>query len=192
MSETVKIPLDTANRDQLMYYARSILNIEVNDRCNSQTVRAKIQQASPSTTEIAVPANIGNAIHSAEDIAAEADSAEPGRALTTHFRDDPKVELMIQATTEGQRAKDVQLACQGDVLLVKRGARVSIPYRFYISCLCDGIETVAKDSDEINPQTGLPIKEWVDQHSYPFQIYSLPSDAEIAAWDKRVSGVQLS
>lgn len=189
MSDNVKIHIDQANREQLFYFARSILNIEVGDGANNATLRGKIQQAAPGLTEITAPA--ASAVPATEQApAASTESGKP-RKLGTHFRDDPRVEIMIHESADPARAKDVQVSVQGDVIIMRRGTKVAIPYRHYLA-LNDAKEQVARDTDTINPQTGLPFKEWVEQHSYPFNVYSMPSAEEIAAWNERMSNVQLT
>ncbi len=187
------IPLEEASREQLFHFARNVLNIEVGDGANNATIKSKIVQAKPDCTEIMVPADAAPATASpapGAGVVAQPAAKQSG-SLTTHFRDDPKVRLQIMRTTEANRAKDVQVAVQGDVFLIRRGETVSVPYRVYLA-LNDAIEQVARDTDEINPATGLPIKEWVEQHSYPFQVHAMPSSEEIAAWEQRVSGLQLA
>lgn len=188
MSELEKIPLEEATQKQLYFYASSILNIEVGAGSNNTALRAKILQAQPDCTEITAKVESPKAEPEAK---AAAKAPASGKAFTTHFRDDPKVLLRIMSTGDSTRAKDVQVACQGDVIMIKRDRDVSIPYRHYL-VLNDAVEHVARDTDEINPQTGLPIKEWVDQHSYPFQILAMPTNAEIKAWEARVNKMALA
>jgi len=190
MSDNVKVNIDTATREQLFYYARSILNIEVNDGVNNATLRAKIQQAAPGTQDITAPAV--TSVPATEKAASkETGKAGQDRKLTTHYRDDPKVTIEVHESADPARAKEVQVAVQGDVIIMRRGKRVDIPYRHYLA-LCDAKEQVARDTDEINPLTGLPFKEWVEQHSYPFNTIAMPSADEVSAWEKRMSNVQLS
>jgi len=189
MSDNIKVPIDQANREQLFYFARQILNIEIGDGANNAQIRAKIAQAAPSVTEITAPPV--SAVPASEKPAAPADQGSgSNRKLTTHFRDDPKVEIEIMPSADPARAKDVQIPVNGDVIIVQRQKRVSIPYRHYLA-LDIAREQVARDTDETNPLTGLPFKEWVDQHSYPFQVHSMPSAAEIAAWEARMTGMEL-
>lgn len=189
MSDNVKVNIDTATREQLFYFARSILNIEVGEGANNATLRAKIKQASPGIEEIMAPAV--TAIPATEKPAAEEPAKGGARKLTTHFRDDPKVKIMIHESADPARAKEVQVAVQGDVIIMRRGKKVEIPYRHYLA-LNDAKEQVARDTDEINPVTGLPFKEWVEQHSYPFNTLSMPSAEEISAWEARTAPMQLS
>ena len=51
---------------------------------------------------------------------------------------------------------------------------------------------VFRDTDEINPLTGMPIKEYVEQLSYPHQVFSRPSDEDIAAWHARTDDLALA
>ena len=103
---------------------------------------------------------------------------------------DPKAEITIAQTSDKTRSRDVQVAVNGDVIIVQRGKRVAIPYRFYLA-LDNAIEKIARDTDEINPQSQMPVKEWVDQPSYSYTTHRLPSDEEIAAWHKRTDNNEL-
>lgn len=189
MSELTNVPLEEATQKQLLFYANSILNLDVGHAANSSTLRAKILRAQPDCTEIKVKA---------DDQAKKAAPAAPTvtsakvekKVLTTHYQDDPKVKIKVFTDSSGLRPKDVQIAVQGDVVIIQRDKEVSIPYRHYLA-LNDAIEDVARDTDEINPNTGLPIKEWVSQHSYPFQVLTMPSREEIAAWERRTGSKAL-
>lgn len=189
--KTVTISINDADNAQLLAYGE-MLGLDVRKGMNNATLIARIQQAQPNSDKITVsPASV-NSVGDKDDVDQKVvkTDAIPGGVAGTHWRYDPKVRLRILPSNDGIRAKDVQIACQGEVMLVRRERDVEIPYRHYL-VLNDAIETVARDTDEDNPLTGLPVKEWVQQHSYPFQVLAMPSDEEIAAWAARVSASEL-
>lgn len=194
MSDTVTVTLEEATNAQLLHFAQTVMGLDVNPGTPSTTLRSKIMQARPDIDSIEVPAGkpAAGTVSNPDGTHTATAAAEsiPQGVAGLHFRYDPKVRLRIQGTTEATRAKDVQIACQGEVIILRRDRDVEIPYRHFL-VLKDAIETVARDTDEINPLTGLPIKEWVEQNSYPYQILAMPSEEEIAAWHKRTSALQL-
>lgn len=185
MSDMISIPLDDASNKALFHYASVIMGLEVSSGANNTTLRAKILAVEPSLTEIRVPAAMG-ATPAVTTIPAPAapTAAASGRKLTSHFRDDPKVEITVAETSDKTRAKEVQIAVNGDVIIVKRGHKVPIPYRFYLALL-NAEERIGRETDEVNPITGLPIIEFVNQPSYVFSTHSMPSEEEIAAYHAR-------
>lgn len=190
MSEYVNIPLEEATQKQLLFYANSILNLEVGNAANSATLRAKILQAQPDCAQIQAKAD-DQTKKAAAPVPTVSSPKVETKKLTAHFQDDPKVKIKIFTDGTGLRPKDVHVGVQGDVIIIQREKEVSIPYRHYLA-LNDAIEDVARDTDEINPNTGLPIKEWVSQHSYPFQVLAMPSPEAITAWEKRTGSKALS
>lgn len=190
-----KIALDAAELPQLRYYARDVLNLDVAATVNGPTLRAKILQAQPDLTEIDVPDSLVTASPNASAAPAPvapvpAQRSAPAGRAGLHSSHDPKVTLMIHPTQDKTRPKDVQLAVNDHVILIKRGSKVEIPYRHYLA-LDAAVEDVAVDSDDINPATGLPFKIWQEQHSYPFQVYSQPSQEEVDAWQERTSKIKM-
>jgi hypothetical protein len=96
-----------------------------------------------------------------------------------HFSTDPKVELTVNKTSETYRSKDVTVGVNGDVFRLQRGQRVRVPYRLYLA-LRDAVEMQAIETGE--ERNGIPVRDWQEVQSYPFQVHSMPSDQEIAAW----------
>lgn len=183
----IKIPIAEATNAQLLYYAQSILNIDVKAGANTATLVAKIEQAQPDITEISVRAE-DSAKPVAVAIAPESEAA-PAPAIPTgiegnHWKFDPVVRLKILPASDNFRSREVPIPVGGDLFLAKRNVEIDLPYRFY-EALDHAIEMVANDTDEIHPDTQLPIKEYVDQHSYPFFVISEPSPADLAAWRAR-------
>ncbi len=193
MTDTITISIDEADNAQLLAYGQ-LLGLDVRKGMNNSTLAARIQQAQPNSDKITIPASVSTQANTIGDKAGEQKPVEsasiPAGIAGTHWRFDPKVRLSILSSNDGIRAKDVQIACQGEVMIVRREREVKLPYRHYL-VLKDAVEQVWRDTDDINPQTGLPFKEMVEQNSYPFQVLAMPSPEEIAAWERRVSGAEL-
>lgn len=186
----IKISIDEADNSQLFYFATNILGIDVKAGANSSTLRAKIEQAAPGTIEITAPAASAPTQAASPTPAIRKVSGIPDGVAGLHYKYDPKVMVRIAKTNEATRSREVQLSVNGDVVILKRGETVPIPYRHFIA-LQNAIETVGQETDEINPVTNLPIVEFIEQPSYPFQVLDEPSDEEIAAWHARVDGYEI-
>lgn len=190
MSETKSITLADATNRQLLAYAQS-RNLDVAPGANNKAILAKILQADPALTHITVEVDAQAA--QPATVAGVTDQASPsipsGQA-GAHWKYDPVVMVYVFPSNDPTRPKDVQIAVNGDAFLIKRGEQVNLPYRFFLA-LDAAKEDVARDLPELNPATGLPLKEWTRQHSYPFSNGPLPSDADIAAWQERTGKVDL-
>lgn len=186
MERLVKIPINEASNKQLLFYAQRVLGLDVNKGANNSTIIAKIESAQPGTTEIDVEetADMQTNASSGDTLTPAAADVPEDTHQAAHFRHDPKVTVRISPTSDKTRAKDVQIAVNGDVVIVKRGAEVPIPYRHYLA-LRDAVEKVGRETDEINPKTHMPIIEWVDLPSYEYSVLRMPTDAEIADFHKR-------
>jgi hypothetical protein len=193
MSETNTVPLADADFAALKAHA-TFLGLEVKNGQSNQKLRALILAARPDTKDIPLAADAAPPAF-AGDTGAATDEPPPAPTIkaiasrsagstVAHYNDDPKVELTVARTADQFRAKDVTIGVNGDVFRIQRGQRVSVAYRVYLA-LEDAKEHVAVDTDEINPHTGMPIKEWQEVHSYPFSVHKMPSDEEIAAWHAR-------
>lgn len=194
MSNIVDVAIASASHAQLYYFASTVLGLDVGPQTNNHNLRAKIEQAKPGCVTIQAPPEEAGPT-AVEVHSAAADSLDPPEApagpMGMHHRYDPQVELTVMSTADPLRAKIVTLISQGQSIMMKRGVPLRIPYRFYL-CLRDAVEKVARDTDEIHPQTGLPIREFVDQHSYPYQVLRMPSDQAIAAWHERIDGISFN
>jgi hypothetical protein len=193
----IKIAISEATSPQLLYYAQTALGLEVAAGANAQTLRAKIEQVSPGLSEIEVPAKDEAAPRSPRrSSAANNDNAPdivakvPNGPAGLHTKYDPKVLLEIFQSADATKPKIVSICVRGETVMLKRGVKVEMPYRYYLA-LNDAVENVVRDTDEINPITGLPIKEYVERHSYPFQVWRMPPEEEIAAWHERTDNVAM-
>lgn len=190
-----RIPLEDADMTTLKHFAELALGIEVKAGTNAAQIRAKIKQAMPDIKDVPPlpdpPAPIAAAqpapaappfpVEGENPALRPAAVSRPASMALAHARFDPKVRLKIQKTDDKRRAKEVTVGVNGDVWRMQRGVEVEVPYRVYLA-LCDAKEHAAVETDQINPITQLPIMAWEEIPSYPFQVLSMPSDAEIAAW----------
>lgn len=196
MTTKTKISIADATAAQLRWYATAVLGLEdIKKGTSASNIIGKIHAVSPNIAEIEVPEDL------AEDapvqavtpkgvtLAANGAAIPDGRA-GQHFRFDPKVTLEVNRTNDKKRAKRVFVTCNGDVIEIQRGVPVQIPYRFYLVML-DAVEKVSIELDEINPVTGLPLREWVEQQSYDFNVKATPSQEEIDAWFARTKDAVL-
>ncbi len=191
MSDTVIIPIGEATNAQLLYYATAVLGLDVKPGANSTTFRAKIEAAAPGTTEISVPAKLAGVPEvSAPDAPVAEQEAIPNSREGLHFKYDPKVLVEVHETADKTRSREVQIAVNGDVVILQRGKKQPIPYRHYLA-LRDAVETIGRETDEINKVTGLPIIEFVDQPSYSHSAI-LPAQELIDAWHTRVDAPEIA
>lgn len=197
MDQVNKVSLDAADFPSLKHHAEVVLGLEVKTGTNAKQLIAKIQRADPSITEI--PVAEGTASEQPGDVVevtpvrstteANAGKVSPvtrRHADPMHSSNDPKVRLLVNKTADKTRAKIADIQVNGVVFRIQRGVEVDVPYRVY-EALENAKEKAAVDSDEINPQTGEPFKEWEEVYSYPFMVKSMPSEEAIAAWRETTS-----
>lgn len=182
-----KILLADASAAQLRHFAEVTLGLEVSPSHNSPTLIAKIGQARPDIIEIEVE-DVPEPINTAtiQNVARPADVEKD--VLTTHSSDDPKVTILIPSTPGKGGDRDVQICHNGDVFLVKRDVEAEVPYRILVALR-------SAREQEINQTVatpGMPAQIVVREvFAYGFQVIEGPSKAEIAEWEKRMSGIVL-
>lgn len=182
--------LEDCTVQEVRAYGEITLGLEIPRTANLSIAIARVKAARPDLTEIEV-ADAKPTVYADASQAAAMDAQLPpavdlaplvGGAMP-HPSTDPKVELTVNKTTEHFRPKDVTIGVNGETWRMKRGERVRVPYRVF-EALDKAIEKQAVDTGEVN-DFGIAKREWQDVHSYPFQVHSMPSDAEIAAWRAR-------
>jgi len=201
MTDTKRIPIEEADLATLKAFAELTLGIEVKTGTNAKQLRGQIQQAMPGVTDVPALAEKpvstwGDPMGKPDMQAAAARRAaehaakveEAARNYSIHLpQNDPKVEVMFHRTADKTRTREITISSNGYVCRYQRGVRVAIPYRVYLAAR-DAVEMQAVDTDEINPITNLPFKEWQEVFSYPMDVYAMPSPEEIAAWHEAVDG----
>ncbi|OHC95555.1 MAG: hypothetical protein A2792_03430 [Sphingomonadales bacterium RIFCSPHIGHO2_01_FULL_65_20] len=196
MTTKTKVSIADASPAQLRWYASAVLGLDdIKKGTSAANIIGKIHAVSPNLAEIEVPEDLVEDAPAAPVTPkgvklADSDAKIPAGRPGQHFRFDPKVTLEVMRTNDKRRAKRVFVTCNGDTIEIQRGVPVQIPYRFYLVML-DAVEKVSIELDEINPVTGLPLREWVEQQSYDFNVKAMPSQEEIDAWFARTKDATL-
>lgn len=196
-----RVAIDEADFPSLKHFAEVALGLEIAKGTNGPQIRAKIRTVMPTALDIPVyvepvaapapapvaPQDLGGPVAPANRPAAV---EQPPSGALIHSSKDPKVSIEIQKTSDKTRARDVTVSVNGEVFRMQRGVKVDVPYRVYLALL-NAMENAAVETDQIHPQSGLPIMEWQEVYSYPFVVHALPSKEEVAAWEEATgSGFQ--
>lgn len=204
MSTPQMVPLDEADIASLRQFATVNLGLEIKPGTNGPSLRAKIQQADVSVSEIPmfVPEGAGTPrsappTTSARDGAVkqkvQVEATANGQPLPTaehveahahdplHHSHDPRVRIKIFKSDDRRRSKVVNVSVNGVLFRMQRDQEIDVPYRVY-EALEEAKEKAAVDGDDINPMTGEPIKVWADVQSYPFTVVRPASDEAVAEW----------
>lgn len=188
----VKIKFEDATNAQLLYYAESVLGLDgVKKGQQNQFLIGKILSVKPDAEDIEVPPEMADAKEALNPEAVVQAQTQKGVPLPLpnpggplHFMNDPRVVIKVLNSNDGTKPADCFINVNGDVIRIKRGHQVAIPYRHYLA-LENAKENVARETGEINAQTGMPIMDWSEQPSYPFSVLEMPSEDEIAEWHAR-------
>lgn len=180
-----KIPLENASPTQLRHHAGVVMGLDVSPNNNSAQLIAKIRAADPALAEIEVtedePAKIENRPAPATPAAADGEAV-----LGTSYHHDPKVTLSIPSTNDKGGDRDVQVAVNGDTILIRRNVPVPVPFRFYEAL------RMAKENQMSQTQArpGEPARI-IEREvmAYPFQVEEMPPAHEVAAYRKRTDNV---
>jgi hypothetical protein len=182
---TKKIPLDQATKDDLRLFAEAVLGLQVHPNSGYATIRAKIAEVhtddfillpeDDSTQEIERAAAL-----IAEQREAKKDVQRAAGKVGTSSKGDPMVRMSI-AQAEGQGGeRPVPVTVNGVTMLIPRGEPVSVPYRYYLA-LTLAVRTIYEQHRD--RQTGELITTKKDVPAYPYNVMSMPSAEEIAAWE---------
>lgn len=182
----IKIALTDATRPQLFQFATVTLGLEIPNTANSAGIIGRIAAADPNITEFEIEE--AEAAPVKESVGNVAKPAAMEGKLTTHYSDDPKVLVMIPSVHGKGGDRDVQIAHNGDIWLMKRDQEVALPYRAFIA-LKDAREMDYRQTEALPGKPAEMISREVPSYSY--QVSELPSKAEIAAWEKRMEQVEL-
>lgn len=182
------IPMEEADYATLKHYAVTKHGIEIPHGANANTLRGKILAVEPDCKEVP-KIKPGEALPSAREVAAakvaaagdEGDWAPIDPTNIMHYKNDPKVALKIDKTTDKTRAKIVTVSVSGDVWRMERGVEHVVPYRVF-EALDHARENQAVETDEINPHTKMPMKEWQEVHSYPFNVTRHANPKHVEQW----------
>lgn len=180
------IPVLDATPAQRRSFATDFLGLDLEATDTDETIFAKIMAATNNGETIYVQPEDDSAAHSqAGDppprVPGASAPADVQRMQGTLGRDDPKVTIFINNEDRNGEIydRDVNVGVNGTVWQLKRNMALTIPYRVY-----EALELAVRDSITHNPNTGeehsTPVK------AIPFNVQSMPSAAEVAAWRERV------
>lgn len=172
---TKTVSLNEASYNDLMQFAKS-RDLEIARGLKQHELLALVNAAFPGLTTIEI-----------EDRSAAA-SAEPASnvgQLTSHYRDDPKVTVMVQSD-EATGKHHLPLCVNEDHILVQRDAEVAIPYRHFLALKNMVEEVQSQVFDPVNMKYNVVSH---NRKAINFSVSDMPSAAEIAAWEKRTADI---
>lgn len=163
-AEGVQIPIESATKAQLRAFANH-LGCPTSNFMDETKLRAAIANSGYDAAHIIGFVN-------APTKAAEARLIASGDAVA-----EPLVELTVH-TSEGAGGKRaVFCGVNGKALLIPRNQKCKVKLR-YLRVLENAVETKYEFDDDA--KANVPR----EMPSYPFQVHTMPSDADIAAWHK--------
>lgn len=183
------IQIDEATPDQIRAYATNFLNLEIAADATDAQVRSAIERAQPGVSLIFV-------LEEAAPVVAVPKEDEPipeellrpeersGKQAGSLGRDDPRwiINIPVVETDDGSGSRDVFVGVNGRGWQIKRGHDVDIPHRVAVA-LTNALAVKVTHQDDGNGDVDVIVTK---AHRFPFQVISKPTEAEIAAWDKRV------
>lgn len=171
---TRQTPIEEATDDQLRSFLTTFLQIEVGPTVNSRAkLLAELSRAWKQPF-----------IHVGEDaelVLQDSDVAPSPvvKDLSALYQDDPKVELVLDTTAYPGGEEPASPNVNGKMLVIQRGVKVRVPYRFY-----DALLNAFEDKTVQDPND--PGKLVVTRVSnFPMREVKLPPQAEIEAWFER-------
>jgi hypothetical protein len=177
-----RVPMAEATEAQLREFAQNVLGLAIDHKTKGDKRRAAIGRAWPNQDHILVADTAPPAEAPAPALDINHTAVPATKAMVDRTSGlDPKVKINIsrEAGPGGDRA--VPVSVNGVAMVIPRGEDVTVPYRFYLA-LRNAITTLV----EQDPNTLEEFRR--DTPSYPFQVVGpLPSEAEIAAWSKKVA-----
>lgn len=159
------VPLADATREQLVYFAETVLGMaEVDGRWSKDTLIGKIATIDPNIKTIEVPEQAPRAV--VPDVGTvKAKSA-------TGDRNDPERKVIIRVSTggAGDYASDrpVSAAVNGKAILIPREEDVTVAYKFYEALLHTQMEIANQAKD-------ARITSWRRSQRYPVSLVYDPA-----------------
>jgi hypothetical protein len=177
MAKVKNITLDEASDEQIRAFVKNFLNLELGD---GEDPRSAMERAQPGTTSIFILEDEPVIAHAA-DAPQGGEDTGAGGMLGTLGRGDPRWKIIIPTVESDDNSgkNDVVVGVNGRAWQIKRGVEVSVPHRVIIS-LDNAITDIIRHDDDGNVQTRKAQR-------FPYQTLERPSQAEIEAWDARVS-----
>jgi hypothetical protein len=195
--KTVKF--EDASHAELVYFAVTVKGIEIKPGTNATQIRSKIRTVDPEIAEFDVPDDLEAAGAKSAEAAQSVEIGvrsgarqvpEPQRGgplPASSHKNDPTIDIYIPSTKDPGGEREVQVAVNGYLWLIKRDQWITVPYRVF-RALENAVETT-HEWDLGGGEGGTTTKTRRDTPSYPFNYRNGPSEAEIAAWHQRASSI---
>lgn len=185
------ITIDDATKDQLTTFAATYLGMTLDKTMTKAAMIAKIKQAwandqifvheeapDEPIPQGAPPPKPANDNERGGMVAANDNQHITHQLRSLGGKDDPVVRIRLEPREDDDGGPGLFVSVNGRGMILPRGQEIDIPYR-YVEVLRNAVETRHRpDAD------GTPIPRDVTAH--PFQILSMPPQAEIDAWAERV------
>ncbi len=124
------IPIADATTDQLLYFARTVLGLDIHHAVQKrETILSKISTASEAT-EITVPDEV--------PVASAPEPQPVSDHVPAHERPPVIIKIAVSDAADGEEA--VPLSLNGKAMLVPRGRWCQIPYTYYAGPLAHAVE----------------------------------------------------
>lgn len=171
-----RVPLTEATEAQLREFATNTLGLDVKQGSSLTQLQAAISKAWSEPTIIVSEAQQPAPAASPKNPAVKTDppGAHNNALVPKDSHRDPRVVLIVSRQEGPGGDRSVEVSVNGTLILIPRGEQVSVAYRYY-EALKNAVQTVY-DQDRDNEIISR------DVHAYPFQVVSMPSEAEVSAW----------
>lgn len=177
-----QVPLSQVGFNDLMKFA-SAQQLEVTRGMNTDALRALIRTGCPGIETIEL--DVVESVAAEANLDGAAEVMTPAQA-TAHYRDDPKVTLMIPSEDSNGGSQPFPVCVNGEHILIGRDQDVTIPYRFF-HALQNAMETVytqRKRPGELAYDLVETQKRVVN-----YSIIEQPTRREIDEWRARTADI---
>lgn len=175
-----KVAIEDASDDQLRSFATGYLQLELTDKVKKRAeLIAAIDKAWKQPYVL-----VEQGVQPSADQTAKPKPKTQYLGFLAKYRDDPVVELEIGETSYPGGDKPVPVNVNGGNLVIPRGKRYGIPYRFYLALMNAHNIDVRQDPKTLELQ-------FTRTTNYPLTVHSLPTEEQKAAWHERFDNVRL-
>jgi hypothetical protein len=119
-----------------------------------------------------------------QEDAAQSERAHPTSVIdytnSAAYSQDPVVELTIGQSSLVGGKHPATPSVNGKTLVIQRGVRVKVPYRFYLDL---------RDSERVETDDKM---NGTSVTAYPLTIHRLPSDEEVDAWFEATKDLEIA
>ena len=181
-----RIPVAEATDAQLRSYAETVLGIGFgpNPGIKRDTILRKMADAGFDDTGIWLPDD-GPAPDRIQHVAEDAPGGETviRKGNPDNSRNDPMVNLRIAEQPGAGGNRPVPVGVNGQIMLIPRNKDVDVPWRYFLA-MRNAVQMIY----ETDPNTH-ELGEGREVPAHSVQVNTMPSAAEIAAWEERTQKI---